>query len=306
MINLCERRLACFSLLTTAGPSWGWEMVMNNQIRPAILVFLATAFSAALQVALLLPQPAQAQITTLLAGRQYQNTLTITNNGDKIQVRVEAGSCYCCDIISLNSVFTGFLNPVDILPFLSPPPVQVTARLAGVDSPTIGADFQRLCFAVPPTIPFALAQLTIFSAGPFPYNAIAYCDETTLYSGFNTSVTDFNFLELTNLLDTESTGTLSRDLTAIVTAVNTVPNPDVTVINSESFTVPEGSRVDVDIHSRSGPGAFGPVKICHNGAPGSLKAVVSQYNITSTVPFDFAPVAQDVAVTRGAIAGVSR
>ena len=151
-----------------------------------------------------------------------------------------------------------------------------------------------------------LAQLLINSGGPFPYSAIANCDETTLYAGFNTSVTDFNFLELTNLLDTGTTSGGSRDLTAIVTAVNTVPNPDVTVINGESFTVPVGSRTDVDIHSRSGPGAFGPVKICHNGAPGSLKAVVSQYNITSTAPFDFAPVSQEVAVTRGAIAGLSR
>ncbi len=268
------------------------------------LVFLPTALSVTLQVAILLPQSAQAQLTSLIAGRQFQNNLSINNDGDMIQFTVDAGSCYCCELVSLTPIASSLINPVNIRPFAGAP-VPVTGRFAGGDSPILRFGNSRVCFAVPPTIVSGLAQITISSAGPFPNSALAYCDETTLYAGFNTSVTDFNFLELTNLLDME-TFPGGRDLTALVTVVNTVPNPDVTAINGQSFDVPAGSRVDVDIHSRTGPGAFGPVKICHNGSPGSLKAVVSQYNITSTAPFDFAPVAQDVAVTRYSIAGINR
>jgi hypothetical protein len=243
----------------------------------------------------------------ILVGRRIGEDFSITASSDYIKFKADAGSCYCCEVLNTEGIANGYFDRFEVRPNISEAPIPLTNRLAGLDNPTIGSGPARACFTVPANIPFPLVELGLDWTGSFPANVRVSCDETTLYSGFNTSVTDFNFLELTNTLDTGTTSNFTpRDLTATVTAINTVPDPDVTVINNRSVVVPAASRVDVDIHSIAGSGAFGPVKICHNGAPGSLKAVVSQYKITSTNPLSFSPVAQDVAKTRGELSGINR
>jgi hypothetical protein len=122
-------------------------------------------------------------------------------------------------------------------------------------------------------------------------DVIMNCRETTLLGGFNTSVTDFNFLELTNSLNSNN-GTI----TGTVVARNAISD---TEILNVGFTINPGDRSDIDIHSAAGPGAFGPVFVCHDGPPNSVVAVMSQYNITSQAPLEFEPVAQTVFQTIG-------
>lgn len=253
---------------------------------------------------------AEAQVPhDITVGRTAAQDFEVNGSNEFVRFAADAGSSYACETPPLVATANSFLqNPVRVKPNNGfDPAITVTARLCGSDNPRTGVDPSRLCFTVPRNIPYPLVEVDVKWTGTYPVTVRVSCDETTLYANFNTSVTDFNFLELTNTLDTTTTHAFSpRNLTATVTALNTIPATDVVVIDNLSVSIPEGSRTDVDIHTAAGAGVFGPVKIAHNGAPGSLKAVVSQYNITSTNPLDFAPVAQDVAQTRGQIAGVNR
>ena len=129
---------------------------------------------------------------------------------------------------------------------------------------------------------------------PDAQNVLVRCYETTLTGGFNTSVTDFNFLEMTNTL-----GEFKTDdgvITGTITLWNSITNQE---ILEKSFSLAPGERKDENIHEAVGPGAFGTVQICHNAPQGALKGVVSQYNITNLSPLDFEPVLQQPLTTIG-------
>ena len=241
----------------------------------------------------------------IIPDRQARSSIPSMATNDRLKVAVDPGSSYCCELISAAASSVFFTsNTIQILSY-SDVAGNVTGRPAGSDSPRLGDSWARMCFVVPSTVAYPSAFLTVGTYGVLT-DVQAYCNETTLYGGFNTSVTDFNFLEITNTLETVTTPLSGRTITLTLSAINTVPEPDATVINSDSFTVAAGSRYDVNIHERAGSGAFGPIKLAHNGAPGSIKAIVSQYNIVTVTPFDFAPVAQEVLRVRSELSGPNK
>lgn len=252
----------------------------------------------------------EAQVShEIIVSRTIGQDVTLIAPTDYLRFSADAGSSYACEVLAVGGLGNGyFVSPVRVISDNGVgTTTTVTPRACGSDNPRTGVDPSRFCFVVPSQISFPSVEIDVGWTGVYPGNVRLTCDETTLYAGFNTSVTNFNFLELTNTLDRATTESfLLRNLTATVTAINTAPATDVTIINGISVSVPANSRTDVDIHSAAGVGAFGPIKIAHDGAPGSLKAVVSQYNITTTNPLSFAPVAQEVAVTRGNVAAVHR
>ncbi len=228
--------------------------------------------------------------------RQLGGTGFTVSNGDRLQTLVDPGSSYCCEILdaSVNVLF----NSVTVTLFSTlPGTVTVTGIARGNEPPRLGTGNSRVCFIVPSDIYAPLAWIDIFAYAPTA-NVRMFCEETTLYGGFNTSVTDFNFLEMTN---TSAEG--AAPISGSVTAINVVATPNVTVIDRIGFSVNGNSRFDFDIHARTGFGAFGPVKVAHDGAPGSLKAVMSQYVIVTASPLDFVPMAQEVLRTRSDSAG---
>lgn len=251
-------------------------------------------FVLAITLLLFGPLNVFAQTHTVVPDRQAVNTYASVADGDVLSFAALSGSSYCCEIITQGNANV-FFSSSTVAVTHSSGTESVTGAFAS-SPPKLANSQARLCFIVPPglTSPVPALGITISAGSPLS-NLDMQCTETTLYGGFNTSVTDFNFLEITNTTDAEITGT--------ITAVNVVPNPDVVVINGDTFTVTANSRTDVDIHTRAGAGAFGPIKVAHRGGPGALKAVLSQYNITSLSPLDFAPVAQDVAKTRSELAG---
>ncbi len=147
----------------------------------------------------------------------------------------------------------------------------------------------RICGII--TAPSSLsANGIVFRAtvGAAITNATARGVETTLFGGFNTSITDFNFLELTNV--TQANGSLDTGVvTGTIIAVDAITDEEKL---RQNFTINPGDRIDVNIHDAVGAGAFGPIRVIHNGVPGALKGVVSQYRIVTTSPLDFEPVSQ--------------
>ena len=136
-------------------------------------------------------------------------------------------------------------------------------------------------------------QYAAFTAAGTQFATVS-CEETTLVGGFNTSVTDFNFLEISGqALSTSSVVSGKVFITTVVSA-QTIEIP---------FTIDFSSnlqqRLDLNIHEAIGGAKdFGQVTIIHNAAEGMLKARLSQYRLVSLLPFDFEPVLQEVFVKR--------
>jgi hypothetical protein len=271
----------------------------------AKLMIRASVF-VALAGVLLYPTALFAQHFSVV-GRQAQATMALVSDGDTFETSVDAGSSYCCETLPPSGSSAFFSSSTVQLRSYSVPQSLISGRYAGFDSPRMHDGSARLCFVVPATTAFAWVVLSIGVVyGPLT-NVTIYCEETTLYGGFNTNVTDFNFLEITNTLEKVTTPVSDRTLNLTLTAVNTTPDPDVTIIDQEAFSVAAGTRRDINIHERAGAGVFGTLKLTHNGAPGAIKAVLSQYNITTLTPtLDFAPVAQDMLRVRGETAGPAR
>ena len=107
---------------------------------------------------------------------------------------------------------------------------------------------------------------TIASAKAGGEVARVVCAETSIYGSFNTSVNEYNFLELTNISNSDiNVIWIARDHTGFV--------------NSRELLIPSDRRVDVDLHSAVGQGLYGSVKLKHNGPLGAIKGSISQYDL---------------------------
>lgn len=120
------------------------------------------------------------------------------------------------------------------------------------------------------------------------------CEETTLSGGFNTSVSEFNFLEIKNNLSQSfySSGVIRGKIIINDSITNTK-------LSEQEFQLQPQTRRDIDIHSISGPGKFGTINIYHDGPPDSLSAITTQYKIKNQNPLEFEPVAQQKFRTPG-------
>ena len=224
----------------------------------------------------------------------------LMDSGDSVIFQAQAGRSYCCEIYrafpttAIDGVFEArFDSLVSVSPLGIATPLPFTAR--GQAEPEIplgvtsGAtpplpENTRLCFTASVSSLHGCGTKfgTNGNAANVPNIAVRVV-ETTLFGGFNTSITDFNFLEIRNISNVTITGK--------VDAFDSVTDQE--VLSDVSFTVQAGKRVDIDIHSRTGPGKFGPVVLTHDGPYGTIQAQVSQYNIVTVSPLDFVPVAAE-------------
>lgn len=256
--------------------------------RVFVLLFLPCVFIAPAQVL--------AATDSVVATDGQERLIANMNSPSFIYIDGEPGRSYCCEIHEtfnsniFSSTFAKFESVSSLVGF-GATPVPSVAR--GKTSPRVvtfgghpAADSARRCF-----IPTGNADYFQFMASFGPVgatnnnaNITVRCEETTLFGGFNTSITDFNFLEIRN--------TSNSTINGSVTVTDAIS--DTTIINGQTFSVAAGDRVDINLHEPAGPGKFGPVVVTHDGPYGSLQAQVSQYNLVTVVPLDFAPVAQEV------------
>lgn len=215
-------------------------------------------------------------------------------SADRFYFNIVPGRSYCLESLSTTGPSWALINTMDAV------------------DPQMTIDFIRRGDASPPVYPLFAANLSkdgrrcfitsgnslnitnpqlqsslYFTGVNLGVGVVIRLLESTLSGGFNTSVTNFNFLELTNNLiaDTHDNGVISGKV--IVKNVIT----DQTIF-TQNFTINPSDRIDINIHDQVGPGVFGTVTVLHNGPAGSLKGVVSQYRLVSVTPFDFEPVLQ--------------
>ncbi len=94
---------------------------------------------------------------------------------------------------------------------------------------------------------------------------VVECMETSLYGGYNTNASPFNFLELLNTTNGTIAGTVRGFNYNGTQTVNT------------GFSIGPNLRYDIDIHTAAGPNKYGMLIVTHDGPYGALQGFVSQY-----------------------------
>jgi len=207
------------------------------------------------------------------------------DTGDSIFSTVEDGRSYCCEIFHVGQ--SNIVPRIQSVTVSGGSLEDLVSR--GRNAPWLGAGTNvanaRRCFRFAGTANISRTFISLdveANASPIP-NARVRCSETTLFGGFNTAVTDFNFIEITNTLAvTDQNGDISVRIIANANIAGTE------VLNT-TVSIAAGERRDIDVHSVAGSD-FGPVTITHNGPPGSIRAVNAQYRIVSQDPLSFEPV----------------
>ena len=243
-------------------------------------------FFLTLLVAFCAPSIALSQSPRFMTIDAGPRQFTGVANGARLTLRVSGNRSFCCSVartdgISSIAEITGFGNFGAMVP---------VAR--GIEIPGLQSEASRYCWIDnEPGLYSAGRQLTLGNiSGTADIDAA--CEETTLFGNYNTSVSEFNFLELTVRTGagvTTVAGTIR--LQSATTGATVLRQFSISTGGVSTDTV----RQDIAIHDAIGGIAdFGDIRIFHNGAPGQVSARVSQYDVTSTSPLNFTLVGQDV------------
>lgn len=236
--------------------------------------------------AVLIVKPAWCQDLGVTAGEGIlANGGTLQNVSSPFTFLVvpTANRSYCCTVNADNT--EPFINSFFHTPVGHEDSTITFAARGGVE-PVIVANtvlkgaFEnaRACFIAP----FSSASTATVHFGGVSGNDIANnvsvrCDETSLYGGYNTSAGELNYLEITNTTD--------ANLVVHIIATNEFAS-GATVID-QNLNLGGNRRFDLGIHELVPAGAFGSVKVLHDGPPGALSVAVSEYKITSSNPLNF-------------------
>ncbi len=229
---------------------------------------------------------------------------SVNGAADTVNVFLFTNRSYCCSTSAENAIGVRLGAPSSTGPFTvtsrgkDDAPTTRSALVASVDTTKC---LYTTANTTPATQSVFFTMLIGGGGNSVGTNVIAICEETSLFGGYNTSVTDFNFLEIN-----VSNSTFAGGGVGGTTVNGTVLLRD--VVNGVSYQVPFTvttdavtglGRKDIDIHTLVGNKSFGPVIINHDGPPGAVAARVVQYNITSQNPLDFVPVLEQQFVARG-------
>lgn len=97
------------------------------------------------------------------------------------------------------------------------------------------------------------------------------CEDSTLFVGFNTSVSDYNWLEL------------ERQIEGGITILATFESSSGASRGTRSVDLISGGhrRFDLGVHDLVGRGVYGRIALRHNGPVGALRARLAQYTVQS-------------------------
>ena len=251
---------------------------------------LATAFASLIALSSVLFARSALAVDFALAVGQTHENLSISP-GDRIRLQTYDDRSYCC---STNSSATdqgvGFSSVTNL----------TAAGLASVQSGLISQNGfidrgGRTCHFQDDVVGQLILFYNFTNFTPTPPSSSIRCVETTLVGGFNTSVTDFNFLEMS----IQALDTFLPDLKGKV-IITTVVNPQTVEIPfTFDFSGGPEPRLDISIHDAIGNvNDFGQITIIHNGPADMVSAKLTQYRIVTAVPLNFEPVLQEVFVRR--------
>ncbi len=221
-----------------------------------------------LLVALCIPLSSQAQSVTIPGNYSVVQKDSSPASAILFQYSHEGGKSYCCGITySANVRIDSITGP------------EGTVNRSRTSPIHTNNEFGRFCHISTRDGSLGYTASGITTTGT-PTEIEMQCVETSLYGSFNTSVNNFNFLEVTN--------TANSTINGFITATSFDGQ---TVIDARAFSVEANKRLDVDIHTPAGANNFGTIKVTHDGPFGSIMATTSYYKgtaedftLTGTVP----------------------
>ncbi len=239
----------------------------------SVVILLASVTSASAEDFRVIVDKEPSQVSGVLSN--------VTASDDAIVFWAMSDRCYCCSILAQDTSLLPRLSTVT-----GPSAETLRTKDRGATEPTLETDekvgnpSQRVCFTAEES-GLHRSVITFQSGATSAPLVEVRCDETTLYGGFNTSIADYNFLEVSNLQTQQSGVVGGSDGTNISITLQDIVNNSTPVDNVPSVVLSD-RRFDFDIHSLVGPGVYGTVRLCHDSAPGNIKARVSQYQVKST------------------------
>ena len=221
-----------------------------------------------------------------------ETILANLSGSDTVRIRTDNNKSYCCSVqnrdasVGMNWIAVGNLS--------SNGAASLASRAADGAALSTSALTARYCHFQDDLVAPTAIVYTLAVGGGSGIGSVR-CEETTLVGGFNTSVTDFNFLEISAQAKSTSTVVVSGRV-----IINTVVNPQTIEIPfAIDFSGSTKQRQDISIHDAIGNTKdFGQVTLIHNGANGMVRARISQYRIVTLSPLDFEPVLQEVMTPR--------
>lgn len=209
--------------------------------------------------------------------------------GGALRMNTTPSRSYCCEVESTSSIAV-FSTMEELqyeapgIPIIIQSPFTDFVRRERVDNVS-----SRVCFSSSDQTTVTGYVLGI-EIGSGTVDLKTRCDDTTLFCGYNTSASNFNFLEISNLLGkptgvgsdsliTDPPRDESNDVKVVVTAIDSISG--LRPLDKFGLTVQSGARRDVDIHTPAGPGSFGAISVQHDGPQDSLRAYLSQYKLDS-------------------------
>ncbi|HQH28520.1 MAG TPA: hypothetical protein PLP17_14075 [Oligoflexia bacterium] len=207
-------------------------------------------------------------------------------SGDAFSFIAAGGSSYCCTIFADKDPAARFGN------VQAENNVSLNVCERGLAEPMLAASRGRICMSLhDEQVSLAKVVLTVLFGEDGRANASNIrlsCEETTLFGGFNTQAVSDNFLEITNTLHRD------KEIEGVVSVTDEIGHRRAV----KGLSVAAGRRMDVNIHDLVGASGHGPVKLRHNGPPGSVRAVLTHYAVVSANPLELRPVLQQELRTR--------
>ena len=225
-------------------------------------------------------------INTIVPPLDREVTFSGAQNLDNVDFLVTSQRSYCCTLYQpLDATVSFYRFGADSF--------VTSAKNRGLDAPGLAfasgeAAQQRKCWKED-ILSNPIPRTGYFEGFAAPANVQILCNETTLRGNFNTSVSEFNFIEITAF----PSSTFSPAIDGKVILYRTVTPGTLEIPFKISFNGLKPVRSDISVHDAlSGQQDFGQVVVLHDASPGQIRARVSQYDITSTSPLNFTLVGQ--------------
>lgn len=199
-----------------------------------------------------------------LSGIASAGDIVTLEEGDGILFAGETGRSYYCTFTPLT--FNSFgLPSIDFN-------YEITAGTGSYNAfQRIGPGYPYVGRSFIPTVS-TLARLGVSRSATGGEPVKIDCKMTSLFGGYNTNIARFNFLEITNLLETP-----------IDVSVSLIRSDNSIAVSGAGIYLSGLQRFDFDIHTAVAAAEYGMIIVNTNGPIGAVSAQVSQYQIIDGV-----------------------
>ena len=246
-----------------------------------------------------LPTTALSQVITHAATSDPEmakliNPIQSVNDDDIITMSLANNKCYCCEVFQSASTLHNSIYIKNINASNGSSVSNYSARAGS--NPAIHTNIEqqgtRACFGLTNNLNIGISFIDFIigvNGGGAAADVRMLCRETTLYGGYNTNGTEYNFLELTNIMSgvLPAASGETQDREKVTVQVNAYDATTGQQSINQTISIDRNIRTDISIHDLVGERKFGSLQVCHNAPFGAIKATMSRYKRNDNEPASF-------------------